>query len=169
MFRHPYIIEGATLAARLNIAKLYYTGGNGELIGLIEEVEAMFVTDNDLAERLECAAHVREGQPPGWPAEARELLAKAATRIRSLTAGSRQLQNSLHEAQQRNVELEGALEPFAQEADRISPPGSDYIGDSCETWQVGGYDTTRSKITYGNLRHARATLKSPQAGGEDHE
>lgn len=63
--------------------------------------------------------------------------------------------------------LREALKPFASEADRIDPNGPDEtINDNCEVWQVGGYPRNQSKITYGDLRRARASLSK---GGKDGE
>lgn len=68
-----------------------------------------------------------------------------------------------------NEKLRGALEPFKREADRIDPlpgiPGV-IIHDNVETWQSGSEEITRSKITYGNLRDARAALTAAPAAPE---
>lgn len=65
----------------------------------------------------------------------------------------------LHDALRAELEeARKALAPFAAEANRIAPEGSEYIGDSCQIWQCGSTDMTRSRITYGDLRRARAFL-----------
>lgn len=52
-----------------------------------------------------------------------------------------------------------ALKPFVVEADRIDPPSNAaVVMNDCEIWQVGSLCISRSRITYGDLRAARAAL-----------
>lgn len=68
-------------------------------------------------------------------------------------------------AEAETARLRAALEPFVREADRITPAGSECgvtIGDRVQVWQSGPVEITRSRITYGDLRQARAALSSQE-------
>lgn len=69
-------------------------------------------------------------------------------------------------------EVVEALEPFANEADRITPLSFEtdrtvVIADDCQVWQNGSADIARSRITYGDLRRARALLDKLRGGRVD--
>ena len=56
--------------------------------------------------------------------------------------------------------LREALEPVMREAHRLEPNGpNETIVDSCQLWQCGDAQYTRTRLTYGDLRRATRTLE----------
>lgn len=71
------------------------------------------------------------------------------------------------EALQRRVEeLEAALKPFAERANRYNEvPGIIRFDDSCELWQLEKNKGMEVDITVGDLRRARAALQEQKKDG----
>jgi hypothetical protein len=81
----------------------------------------------------------------------------ARAEIDILAKGVTSYEEELDAARAEAARLRDALAPFVAEAERIAPDVTKgVIGDKCQIWQCGGYDITRSRITYGDLRSARA-------------
>jgi hypothetical protein len=78
-------------------------------------------------------------------------------KLRELAAGH------IEALQRRVEELEAALKPFADRANRYNEvPGIIRFDDSCELWQLEKNKGMEVDITVGDLRRARAALIQEQ-------